>query len=109
MTFHNYNNIYCKQNLKEEDRKILEFCEDISHSVLDAAYDRYREDYCAGDSMMLDEIKTQIVDCFIEEAKTMLGFTLQEHLVSLIDNYEEDVDVVGEPEMFYYQPEDVDE
>ena len=98
--------IYCKQNLKDEHKRETEFWKDEFLVVLDNAYDMYRETYCKGDSLTLDDIKFQIVDSYIELAKTCLGDALQDVVVSLIEGYEGDVEKVEKPETFYYMPED---
>lgn len=77
--------------------------EEIFNNVLDNAVERYEEIFCTGDSVALDEIKTQIVDCFVENAKEYLGVALHEQTVSFIDNYKEDVEEVNEPETFLYE------
>lgn len=92
--------IYCKQNLKEKDLIEIEHWKDECEVALDMAYDRYEEEHCSGDSMMLDEIKTQIVTEFVEIAKECLGERLQENLVDCIDHYEEELSPVEDPKTF---------
>ena len=101
--------IYCKQNLKEKDKKEMEYWKSECEIVLDMAYDRYQEDYCCGDSLLLDEIKTQIVTEFVEIAKECLGIRLQDNVVSCIDSYEEEIEEVENPETFDYMKERIEE
>lgn len=95
--------IYCKQNLKEKDLKEMEYWESEFRTVLDNAYDRYEEECCPGDSMMLDEIKTQIVDSFVEIVKECLGDRLDDNMVSCIEHYESDVEEIENPKTFFYE------
>ena len=92
--------IYCKQNLKKEDLNALEYLKTEFEVALDMAYDRYNEEHCTADSMILDEIKIQLVDSFIEIVKECMGDRLQENLVSCIEGYEKDVEEVEFPETF---------
>lgn len=92
--------IYCKQNLKEKDLKEMEYWKEEFEIALDMAYDKYNEVHCTADSMILDEIKIQLVDSFIEIVKECLGNRLQNALVSCIEGYEEDVEEVEFPETF---------
>lgn len=97
--------IYCKQNLKEEDRKKLEFYQGIFESVIENSADNYETMTGCGIES-LDKLVMDVVNNFVEELKVELGITLQELAVSIIDHYEEDVEPVEDYETFYYQPEE---
>lgn len=94
--------IYCKQNLKEEDRKKLEFAETIAKDALEHAIGSVEDDYVAGLSETLDKIELEIIKSFAEEVKEQLGSILQEYVVGVIDNYEEEIEPVEDPETYYY-------
>jgi len=98
--------IYCKQNLKEADRAEMERYQEFFHVVLDYTCDRFQEDFCTDDSLVLSQIKTEIVDTFVELTKDSLGRSLDEHMVGLIDSYGDDVEVkeYEKPEFFFYDP-----
>lgn len=100
--------IYCKQNLKDEDREKLEYYQEIFESVIENSVDTYETiTRCGIES--LDKLVMDVVKDFVEELKAELGITLQELAVSIIDHYEEDVEPVEDYETFYYQPEEDEE
>lgn len=88
---------YCKQNLKEEDRKTLDACRDLFLEVIERARDTYEDEYC---TESVDRLKLEVVDSFVEIVKEDLGVTLQEETVGLIESYEEDVAPVEDPETY---------
>lgn len=97
--------IYCKQNLKEKDRKELEFYQERFESVIENSADNYEAMTGTG-IKSVDKLVMDVVNNFVEELKVELGITLQELAVSIIDHYEEDVEPVEDYETFYYQPEE---
>lgn len=95
--------IYCKQNLKPEDREKLEADEELVKSIIDKASDDYETD--VEDDEEIDafaKIKKEVVESFVEYLKYWTASVLQDELIGLIDNYEEDVEEVENPEVFEY-------
>lgn len=94
--------IYCKQNLKEQDRINLEWLQTEMLNVIAAA----QSEYIAEDEehlSILQKIECECAAEFCENLKQELGFRLQALLISVIDSYEEDVEEVDNPETFYYE------
>lgn len=103
-------NIYCKQNLKEDHRESLEYCERVCKDVIEHAQMEYGEDLEDNeDSKVLASIKKEIVASFVEYLRYELGDILQSECVSMIDSYENDVPSVEDPETFDYEPSEEDE
>lgn len=102
MSFFN-NKIYCKQNLKPEDRERLEAGEKLVESIIEKASYDYETD--VEDDEEIDafaKIKKEVVESFVEYLKYWTASVLQDELIGLIDNYEEDVEEVEDPEFFEY-------
>ena len=92
--------IYNKQNLKSEDRKELEYWNDVFHHVIYNAQFNYRLDNITG-SDTLDKIVGEVIEGFCKQLGRDLGHAMQDSLVGCIDNYEEGaVSEVENPETF---------
>ena len=78
--------IYNKQNLKNEDRKELEYWHDVFSNMIENA----RDSYIDTGSKTLDNVVQEIIDSFCEDLKSCLGVTMQENVVSIIDGYGEE-------------------
>lgn len=102
--------IYCKQNLKEADRKELEYWHCEFDSVICNAELDFTLDKNVG-IPAIDAIINDIVKEYGEYLREKLGYTLQNNLVGCIENYGEDVvSEVEDPETFLYdREEDSDE
>lgn len=96
--------IYNKQNLKEKDLRELEYYEGVFHTLIDNVVEDYeQEDYPKG----IDVLVEGIAKDFAERLKVVLGYQLNEDMVSIIDNYDEDdVEEIENPETFDYEDED---
>lgn len=97
--------IFNKQNLKAEDRTELDYWDGVVKNLILNAQANYELDN-SDDVPALAELKKQIVADFCELLKTDWGYELQENVVSIVDNYEEDVEEVENPETYYYEGED---
>lgn len=95
--------IYCKQNLKPEDRERLEAGEKLVESIIEKASYDYETD--VEDDEEIDafaKIKKEVVESFVEYLKYWTASVLQDELIGLIDNYEGEVEEVEDPEFFEY-------
>lgn len=102
--------IYCKQNLKAEDRERLEAGEKLVNMVIDRASIDYEEDVEDDEEIeVFAKIKKEVVECFVEYLKFWTANVLQEKLVGLIDNYEGEVEEVEDPEFFEYVEDEENE
>ena len=88
--------IYCKQNLKEEDRKELDYWRDVFLNVIENA----KFEAASLENGILGQMKNEIIADFCEEVKDSLGSALQDNVVGIIDAYEEDVEEVENPETY---------
>jgi hypothetical protein len=97
--------IYNKQNLKEKDLKELSYYEGEFCNAVESA----KEDYLDEISDKLPTLKKlvgEIIGDFIKECKVRFGYALHDMTVSIIDNYDADVDEVDNPETFLYKDDD---
>lgn len=101
--------IYCKQNLKEADRKELEYWNQIFNNVIyNAEFDFTLETNI--EIPAINNIINDTIKAYGEMLKDKLGQLMQDNLVGIIDGYEEDVEEVENPETFLYdREEDSDE
>ena len=99
--------IFNKNNLKAEDRTELDFWDGEVKNLILNAQDEYELANC-DDVPMLVELKKQIVSEFCSLLRTQWGYTLQENVVGIIDNYEEDIEEVENPETYYYEGDEED-
>lgn len=97
--------IFNKQNLKAEDRQELDFWNGEFLNCVEFSKDEYELRNC-DDIPLIEELKKQIIDDFCVFLKTQWGYTLQENVVSIIDNYEEDVEEIENPETYFYEGEE---
>ena len=102
-----YPKIYNKNNLKEKDRKELDYIKNFLDNVIENTKEQY-EDATATDTI-LGRIQMEIVENFCEMLKVDMGFQLHEEIVYLIDGYEEDVEEVENPDTYYYEPKEDNE
>ena len=102
-------NVYCKQNLKEDHRESLEYCERVCKDAIEHAQMEYEEALEDEGSKVLASIKKEIVASFVEYLRYELGDILQDECVSMISSYENDVPSVEDPETFDYEPSEEDE
>ena len=96
--------IYNKQNLKEKDRKELEYWKEVFDSVIENAKERFVSSTIT-DIQTIDTLLTEVAEEFCEYVRADLGYQLQDNVVSIIDNYEGDIEEVEEPETFLYYPD----
>lgn len=98
-------NIYNKQNLREADRRELDYWQSIIYNAIDNTVWEYENDT---DTPTIASIKQEIVNDFAEALKYSVGLDLQETAVSIIDSYPEDEDVKPRtnPETYLYQAEE---
>lgn len=102
MSFYNPK-IFNKNNLKPEDRTELDFWNGEFLNCVENT----KDEYLLGDDIpMIAELKKQIIDDFCVALKTQWGYALQENVVGIIDNYDEDVEEVENPETYYYEGEE---
>lgn len=99
--------IYCKQNLKEQDRNEMEFYVELFEEAIENALDESEmETIHAGTiGKIVEEVRADFAGRLREE----LGLAMQELAVSTIDSYEEDAEPVEDPETFFYEPEEEEE
>lgn len=103
MTYFNPS-IFNKQNLKEEDRTELDFWNGEVLNCIENTKEEYQlENY--NDVPVLRDLKNQIIDDFCALLKSQWGCTLQENVVGIIDNYDEDVEEIENPDTYYYEGE----
>ena len=99
MTYYN-SKIYNKQNLKEKDLHELEYWNSVFTNVIETT-DLGIE--CPSDT--LNSIIVEFQKDFVKELKTSLALTMQEHVISYIENYDEDVEEIEEYETFLDEEE----
>ena len=97
--------IYCKQNLKESDRKELEYWKQSFDDVIYNAEFNFTLDTNIG-IPAIDAIINDTIKAYGEVLKDKLGQMMQDNLIGIIDGYEEDVNEVEEPELFLYEREE---
>lgn len=90
--------IYNKQNLNDKDKDELEYWQGIINDVIKSCRDDTLSDGTGSDT--LDKIITEIVDTFCDNLRADFGFALQEMVVSIIDNYEHEVEPQDNPETY---------
>lgn len=96
--------IYNKQNLKEDDLSELEYWHGVFTSVIDnAEFDAYADTECC---KVFRDARNEIIKDFCHELKTKLGYTMQDNVVGIIDNYDDDVQEREEFETFIYEEEE---
>lgn len=95
--------IYNKQNLKDEDRKDIDFYKELFDSVISKAE---FEAEMPSDIEIFDNIRNEIIDTFARDLRVNLGYALQDLVVGIIDGYEdEDIKEVDNPDTYYYSEE----
>ena len=100
--------IFNKQNLKEEDRTELDFWNGEVLNCIENTKEEYQlENY--NDVPVLRDLKNQIIDDFCTLLKSQWGCTLQENVVGIIDNYDEDVEEIENPDTYYYEGDKADD
>ena len=95
--------IYNKNNLKERDRKELEFYNEVFLNVINStAEDFTLESNCM--SPTLHGVLNEVVSYFCESLKESLGYQMQELTVATIDNYDDtdEIDEIEDCETFLY-------
>ena len=97
--------IFCKQNLKDADRKELEYWKQVFDNVINNAEFDFTLD-ASIEIPAIDAIISDTVKAYGEVLRDKLGQAMQENLVGIIDNYEDDVHEVEEPETFLYEREE---
>ena len=97
--------IFCKQNLKESDRKELEYWNQAFDNVINNA----EFDFTLDTDIKIPAINAIISDtvkAYGEVLRDKLGQMMQDNLIGIIDGYEDDVHEVEEPETFMYEREE---
>lgn len=97
--------IFCKQNLKESDRKELEYWKQTFDNVINNAEFDFTIDTSIG-IPAIDAIISDTVKAYGEVLKDKLGQMMQDNLIGIIDGYEDDVHEVEKPETFLYEREE---
>ena len=82
--------IYNKENLRKNDRKQLEYCEQVFKNVIMNTKADFDASEFGGNSNTMKQIVNEIVESFCNELRVNLGYELQENVVGIIDNYGED-------------------
>lgn len=102
--------IYCKQNLKEEHRRELDYYWEFVKQGVEYAVSEFTDMYDSG-SGILDKLVKEIADTLKDEILTEFGNRFQYEVVGYIDDYDEDVEVeeYDEPENYFYESEDDEE
>ena len=83
--------IYNKQNLKEKDRKELEYYNNMFLNVIDSALTDEHDEY--DDGSIAGKIRLEFCEQFCDRLKTKLGYAMQDIVVSIIDGYKDDHEV----------------
>lgn len=84
--------IFNKENLKEKDRKELEYYEDVFKNVIaNTEFDYCANDDFGGNSPTMKNMLSEVIHSFCEALRTDLGYAMQEQVVAMIDSYDEDV------------------
>lgn len=99
--------VYNRENLTDADRRELDYWHDVFMSTIDGALCSYVEN--DEDCEALYELKKSIVEHFCEELKLDFGCAMQEHAVSVIDDYEHDVPEHETYTTYYYDNEEEDD
>lgn len=97
--------IFCKQNLKESDRKELEYWNQAFDNVINNAEFDFTLDTDI-EIPAINAIISDTVKAYGEVLRDKLGQMMQDNLIGIIDGYEDDVHEVEEPETFVYEPEE---
>lgn len=93
---------YCKQNLKEDDKRELDFwCGEILSLIENAESDHEYGSL---------SIEKEIIHKFCEGLKERLGYSMQEVVVGTIDGYDDEQELKewDEPDTYLYAGEDED-
>ncbi len=91
--------IYNKQNLKEKDRKELEYWNDVFTNIIENA----KFDCCPDDDGdTIKKIQYEIIERFCRDLRINLGWTMQDHVIAIIDDYDESIAEVENYETFFY-------
>lgn len=98
--------IFNKQNLKEKDRKELECWNNEVMFHIDSVRSDFEEMNSFYGFEAMKPLVSEIVNSFCDELKERWGYSMQEHLVSCIENYDEDVQEIETPETFLYNKEE---
>lgn len=96
--------VYNKQNLKEADRKEL----DYYYEKIFACIDNVVEDHYEYSNIEeLKKVEQNVIHKFCEELKDYIGYDWQEDVVSIIDEYEDEYEIqeVENPETYHYKGE----
>ena len=98
-----------KNNLKEKDRKDLEWMETFFKNIILNTVGQSQEFFNSG-SDTLDKIHNELMDTVREDLMEELGNQLHELCIGIIDNYEDDdVEEIENAETFLYEPKYEDE
>jgi hypothetical protein len=94
--------IYCKQNLKEAERIQMEFLHDVIESGIQRV-ETYLEmkDKPTG-SETVDKIRNELFETAMDTVCTCFEDLMQEIVISIIDNYSEEIGEVENPEYFEF-------
>lgn len=93
--------IYCKQNLKAQDKRELDYWEQAFVNVVANTQDQLELEH---DGVpILNEIEKQVIEAFCKKLRVNIGYELQETVVGLIDGYENEVESVDNPETYHYE------
>lgn len=95
--------IYNKENLKEDDRRELEFWRDQFHNVIENAKDSALDE---SGSPTLDKMKSELIGTFCEHLKIALGYAIQEIVVGTIEGYNTEIPERDTYETFLYDDEE---
>ena len=97
--------IYNKQNLMEKDRKALDFWNDFFLGIISNAED-FMETETGTGIESIDKIIADTTHSVCEKMKVLLGTSLQEVVVSIIDEYEDGVPRQENFETYLYGEEE---
>lgn len=91
--------IYNKQNLKEEDRKELDFYEGLLETSINCVLEDEVDDE-VNEAGILAQIKKEIYEECCNNIKELFGMQLQMAAINIIDDYENEVEAVENPETY---------
>ena len=92
--------IFNRENLKEQDRKELDYWNDTFINVIENC-----KEYYEVDDGTLGQIKKEVVEDFCKLLRVNLGVEMQENVAGIINNYEEDVELREEHTDYFYKEE----
>lgn len=98
--------IYNKQNLRNADRKELDFWNDTFKNVIESGCDDFVSEVLNAPIPFVEEVVKQIIDGIRCELHTALGYAMQQVVVACIEAYKSPVEEVENPETYLWEGEE---